>query len=124
MLRATEESPSDPSELATDRRPALTQNDKLAERRFFGGSSAAWVRKTFLIAAGAVSGVRNPDETAVPVALPVWQKGLSRQCDAKQPFAKSIVDAYLPRDHLNDVDGSCPLIGLPSDFARSTDSRF
>jgi AcrR family transcriptional regulator len=48
-----------------------------------------------------------------------WQKGLSRLCEANQPFAKSIVDAYLSRDHLEDVDGSCPLIGLPSDVARS-----
>jgi TetR/AcrR family transcriptional regulator, transcriptional repressor for nem operon len=50
-----------------------------------------------------------------------WQKGLSQLCEANQPFAKSIVDAYLSRDHLEDVDGSCPLIGLSSDVARSAE---
>src|SRR5262249_4875869 len=48
-----------------------------------------------------------------------WQKGLSKLCEANQSFAKSIVDAYLSRDHLEDVDGPCPLVGLSSDVARS-----
>jgi TetR/AcrR family transcriptional regulator, transcriptional repressor for nem operon len=39
-----------------------------------------------------------------------------------QPFARTIVDAYLSRDHLDDLEGSCPLIGLPSDVARSSSS--
>jgi hypothetical protein len=30
-----------------------------------------------------------------------------------------VVDAYLSREHLDDVEGSGPLIGLPSDAARS-----
>jgi hypothetical protein len=36
-----------------------------------------------------------------------------------QPFAFYVVDAYLSREHLDDVEGSGPLIGLPSDAARS-----
>jgi len=29
-----------------------------------------------------------------------------------------IVNAYLSREHLDDRDGSCPLVALPSDVAR------
>ena len=49
-----------------------------------------------------------------------WQKSSGDACLADQPFARSVVDAYLSRDHLDDLDGSCPLIGLPSDVARSS----
>jgi TetR/AcrR family transcriptional regulator, transcriptional repressor for nem operon len=28
-----------------------------------------------------------------------------------------IVNAYLSRAHLDDIEGSCPLIGLPTDVA-------
>ena len=48
-----------------------------------------------------------------------WQKGPKRTRKPDQPFAKFVVDAYLSRDHLEDVEGSCPLIGLPSDVAHS-----
>jgi TetR/AcrR family transcriptional regulator, transcriptional repressor for nem operon len=30
-------------------------------------------------------------------------------------LARMIVSAYLSRAHLDDVEGSCPLIGLPTD---------
>ncbi len=33
-------------------------------------------------------------------------------------LARLIVDAYLSREHLEDRDGSCPMVGLPSDVAR------
>jgi AcrR family transcriptional regulator len=33
-------------------------------------------------------------------------------------LARMIVSAYLSPDHLADLDGSCPMIGLPSDTAR------
>jgi AcrR family transcriptional regulator len=33
-------------------------------------------------------------------------------------LARMIVSAYLSRAHLDDVEGSCPLIGLPTDVAR------
>jgi TetR/AcrR family transcriptional repressor of nem operon len=36
-------------------------------------------------------------------------------------LAAMIVNAYLSRDHLDDRDGSCPMIGLPSDVARGSD---
>ena len=47
-----------------------------------------------------------------------WQK-LPALRDPNVPFARYVVDAYLSRAHLDDMDGSCPLIGLPSDVARS-----
>jgi TetR/AcrR family transcriptional regulator, transcriptional repressor for nem operon len=50
-----------------------------------------------------------------------WQKGPEGARKPDQPFAKSVVDAYLSRDHLEDVDGSCPLIGLSSDVAHSSE---
>jgi len=49
-----------------------------------------------------------------------WQTGLDVSCEPGQQFARFVVDAYLSRDHLEDLDGSCPLIGLPSDVARSS----
>jgi len=33
--------------------------------------------------------------------------------------ARMLVDAYFSRDHLDDREGSCPVIGLPSDVSRS-----
>lgn len=32
-----------------------------------------------------------------------------------------IVEAYLSRQHLNDVENSCPMVALPSDVARSSE---
>jgi AcrR family transcriptional regulator len=34
-------------------------------------------------------------------------------------LARMIVNAYLSREHFDDRDGSCPMVGLPSDAARS-----
>jgi TetR/AcrR family transcriptional repressor of nem operon len=47
-----------------------------------------------------------------------WQQKPAERCVPGQPFARYVVDAYLSREHLDDVDGSCLLIGLPSDAAR------
>jgi len=47
-----------------------------------------------------------------------WLQKPAERCAPGQPFARYVVDAYLSREHLDDVDGSCPLIGLPSDAAR------
>lgn len=42
--------------------------------------------------------------------------------DAKgAAFARMIVNAYLSTEHFDDRDGSCPMIALPSDVARSAD---
>jgi TetR/AcrR family transcriptional regulator, transcriptional repressor for nem operon len=55
-----------------------------------------------------------------PTVQEPWQKPRPELCDPKVSFAKYVVDAYLSREHLDDVDGSCPLIGIPSDVARSS----
>jgi hypothetical protein len=47
-----------------------------------------------------------------------WQKGLNT-CPPGPAFARFVVDAYLSRNHLEDVGGSCPLVGLSTDVARS-----
>jgi AcrR family transcriptional regulator len=49
-----------------------------------------------------------------------WQKPRPELCDPKVSFGRYVVDAYLSREHLDDLDGSCPLIGLSSDVARSS----
>lgn len=49
-----------------------------------------------------------------------WQKPRPELCDPKVSFARYVVDAYLSREHLDDLDGSCPLVGIPSDVARSS----
>jgi TetR/AcrR family transcriptional regulator, transcriptional repressor for nem operon len=49
-----------------------------------------------------------------------WQKPRPELCNPNVSFARYVVDAYLSREHLEDLDGSCPLIGLPSDVARSS----
>jgi len=41
-----------------------------------------------------------------------WQKPRPELCDPNVQFGRYVVDAYLSREHLDDLDGSCPLIGL------------
>ena len=35
-------------------------------------------------------------------------------------FARQLIHAYLSQTHLDDVDGHCPMIALPSDVARAS----
>ena len=51
-----------------------------------------------------------------------WQKEPVGACKPDRPFAKSVVDAYLSHEHFEDIDGSCPLIGLSSDVAHSSEA--
>ncbi|MEP4431074.1 MAG: TetR/AcrR family transcriptional regulator [Hyphomicrobiales bacterium] len=39
--------------------------------------------------------------------------------DLKPEMAKHMIDAYLSKKHLGDLDGQCPMIALPSDVARA-----
>ena len=48
-----------------------------------------------------------------------WQRAYIEPSAKGAELAKMIVDAYLSREHFEDRDGSCPMIGLPSDAARS-----
>jgi TetR/AcrR family transcriptional repressor of nem operon len=48
-----------------------------------------------------------------------WQRMIFAQQPQGQALARAILDAYLSRSHLDDVEGSCPVIGLATDVARS-----
>lgn len=48
-----------------------------------------------------------------------WQREYVDPSAQGPQLAKMIVDAYLSREHFEDRDGSCPMIGLPSDAARA-----
>ena len=48
-----------------------------------------------------------------------WQRMAFADRPEGQALARAILDAYLSREHLDDVDGSCPVIGLANDVARS-----
>lgn len=41
-------------------------------------------------------------------------------CRRGKAGARQVVDAYLSRAHLDDLEGHCPLIALPSDVARAS----
>ena len=49
-----------------------------------------------------------------------WQR--QRRGAARKSRAQRIVDAYFSLDHFDDRESCCPLIGLPSDVARSGDA--
>jgi TetR/AcrR family transcriptional repressor of nem operon len=49
-----------------------------------------------------------------------WQRKHVDLCTKGATLARMIVDAYLSREHLQDRDGSCPTVGLPSDVSRSS----
>lgn len=51
--------------------------------------------------------------------LPAWQCAQGGPPPQGAALARRIVDAYLSRDHLADLDNSCPLIGLASDVVRA-----
>lgn len=42
------------------------------------------------------------------------------QNNLKPEMAKQMIMSYLSEEHLDDIDGQCPLIALPSDVARAS----
>jgi TetR/AcrR family transcriptional regulator, transcriptional repressor for nem operon len=52
-------------------------------------------------------------------AAAAWQRMAFADRPEGQALARAILDAYLSRVHLDDVEGSCPVIGLATDVARS-----
>ena len=48
-----------------------------------------------------------------------WQAKYASPSGADKPRARRIVDAYLSRDHFDDREGCCPLLGMASDVSRS-----
>jgi AcrR family transcriptional regulator len=55
-----------------------------------------------------------------PEAPKPWQRQ-ARRDGADKPRARRIVDAYFSRDHFNDRETCCPLIGLPSEVSHASD---
>ncbi|HET8996110.1 MAG TPA: TetR/AcrR family transcriptional regulator [Acetobacteraceae bacterium] len=51
--------------------------------------------------------------------LAPWQCGQGGPWPQGEALARRILDAYLSDGHFADLDGSCPLIGLAADVARS-----
>lgn len=49
-----------------------------------------------------------------------WEEIELDLCAHGADLAKQIVNAYLSRQHLEDLNGHCPMIALPSDAARAT----
>ena len=59
---------------------------------------------------------------AVAHALSVtpWSRWEGMHVDfGARDAATQVIDAYLSRDHFEDVEGSCPMVTLPGDVARS-----
>ena len=59
---------------------------------------------------------------AVAYALSVtpWSRWETMHVDfAARDAATQVIHAYLSREHFEDVDGSCPMVTLPGDVARS-----
>lgn len=49
---------------------------------------------------------------------PAWQGSATAAAADGSAMARGILDAYLSREHLADMEGSCPVIGLATDVAR------
>lgn len=51
--------------------------------------------------------------------VPGWQQPAFAAVANGQTLARAVMSAYLSREHAEDIDGSCPMIGLATDVARS-----
>jgi TetR/AcrR family transcriptional repressor of nem operon len=51
-----------------------------------------------------------------------WQGKPDRASEARKPRGQRVVDSYFSRDHFDDRETCCPLIALPSDVMRGSDS--
>jgi len=54
------------------------------------------------------------------LAITPWSRwgGVSIDFAAREA-AEQVIEAYLSREHFEDIEGSCPMVTLPSDVARS-----
>lgn len=60
------------------------------------------------------------EAVALALAVTPWSRWDGVSVDfAARDAARQVVDAYLSREHFDDVEGSCPMITLPGDVARS-----
>jgi AcrR family transcriptional regulator len=60
------------------------------------------------------------EAVALALAVTPWSRWDGVSVDfAAHDAARQVVDAYLSREHFDDVEGSCPMVTLPGDVARS-----
>jgi AcrR family transcriptional regulator len=60
------------------------------------------------------------EAVALALAVTPWSRWDGATVDfAACDAARQVVNAYLSREHFDDVEGSCPMITLPGDVARS-----
>jgi AcrR family transcriptional regulator len=60
------------------------------------------------------------EAVAIALAETPWSRWDGVTVDfAARDAARQVIAAYLSREHLDDVDGSCPMVALPGDVARS-----
>jgi TetR/AcrR family transcriptional regulator, transcriptional repressor for nem operon len=60
------------------------------------------------------------EAVALALAVTPWSRWDGVSVDfAARDAARQIIDAYLSRQHFDDVEGSCPMVTLPGDVARS-----
>jgi TetR/AcrR family transcriptional regulator, transcriptional repressor for nem operon len=60
------------------------------------------------------------EAVAHSLSVTPWSRWESMHVDfASREAATQVIDAYLSRQHFDDVDGSCPMVTLPGDVARS-----
>jgi AcrR family transcriptional regulator len=50
-----------------------------------------------------------------------WQTAQPASCADGKSRAQRVIEAYLSRGHLDDREGCCPMVGVPSDVSRSSD---
>ena len=60
------------------------------------------------------------EAVALALAVTPWSRWDGVSVDfAARDAARQVVDAYLSREHFGDVEGSCPMVTLPGEVARS-----
>ncbi|MBV9287653.1 MAG: TetR/AcrR family transcriptional regulator [Hyphomicrobiales bacterium] len=60
------------------------------------------------------------EAVALALAVTPWARWDGMTVDfAARDAARQVVNAYLSREHFDDVKGSCPMVTLPGDVARS-----
>ena len=60
------------------------------------------------------------EAVALALAVTPWSRWDGVSVDfAARDAARQVIDAYLSREHFDDVGGSCPMVTLPGDVARS-----
>jgi len=60
------------------------------------------------------------EAVAHALAVTPWSRWDGVNVDfAAREAAQQVIGAYLSRDHFDDIEGSCPMVAVPSDVARS-----